>query len=395
MIRHQVIEGDSLWRLSHRYLGSGTRWSLIFDYHNTEAARFGAHSRLMPIEDANLIYVSQTIMVPVRTKQMPSGTGKKTDGDKVAVPLNLKVEYTIGKDTPPIVYTLSAPDFTIKTEITGKITVEVLGSERCNHNFELALGKDPIQIKSRLRLVYDPAICALTAEPEISYESGLIKIKAPIAAEYNPGTYMIRVEAVAPNHLSGFLSVQPFGGKLMAGGRRYKYYAEIEYGAEMIWHPKPNGKTEDVARSESAGARNVYLVDSEGKPEDQAISTFHHEFSSLLLSGHSFYLNPWTNLNPYNFKYIFDKSKETLELYKEVSLNSSDEDYEKGYMNSYGQTSFENDFNEYSAMILTCPSKLEKIMRKYPRVRAKFLVWQEFYQKIDPIFTEAYFFGGS
>lgn len=204
MIRHQVIEGDSLWRLSHRYLGSGTRWPLIFDYHNTEAARFGAHSRLMPIEDANLIYVGQTIMVPVRTKQMPSGTGKKTDGDKVAVPLNLKVEYTIGKDTPPMVYSLSTPDFSIKIEMSGKITIEVFGSERYNHNLELALGKNPVEIKSKLRQVYDPAICALTAEPEISYESGLIKIKAPIAAEQDAGPYMIRVEAAAPNHLSGF-----------------------------------------------------------------------------------------------------------------------------------------------------------------------------------------------
>ena len=137
----------------------------------------------------------------------------------------------------------------------------------------------------------------------------------------------------------------------------------------------------------------VYLVDSGVKTEDQAVSTFHHEFSSLLLSGHSFYLNPWINLNPLNFKYLFDKSKETLELYKEVSLNGSAEDYAKGFMNSYGQTSFENDFNEYSAMIFTYPAKFEKIMRKYPRVRAKFLVWLEFYQKIDPIFTEDYLFG--
>ena len=168
-----------------------------------------------------------------------------------------------------------------------------------------------------------------------------------------------------------------------------KYLKAVCFSGEINEEGLKYGGTYDPFR------RIVYLVDSEGKAEDQAISTFHHEFSSLLLSAHSFFLNPWTNLNPYNFKYIFDKSEETLELYKEVSLNSSDEDYEKGFMNSYGQTSFENDFNEYSAMILTYPSKFEKIMRKYPRVRAKFLVWQEFYQKIDPIFTEAYLFGGS
>ena len=247
MIRHRVIEGDSLWRLSHRYLGNGKRWPLIFDFHNAEAARFGVHSRLMPIEDENLIYVGQTIMVPAGKKQMPEGRGEKAGGDKPAIPLNLKVEYTIGKDTPPMVYTLSAPDFTVKTEMSGKIVIEVLGSERYNHNLELALGKDPVQIKSKLRQVYDPAICVLTAEPEISYESGLIKIKAPIAAEQDAGPYMIRVEASAPNHLSGFLRVQPFEGKVMAGGRKYKFNAEIEFKAEMIWHPMPKGTPEELS----------------------------------------------------------------------------------------------------------------------------------------------------
>ncbi len=32
-------------------------------------------------------------------------------------------------------------------------------------------------------------------------------------------------------------------------------------------------------------------------------------------------------------------------------------------------------------------------MGSYPRIRAKFLVWLEFYQSIDPIFTEEYLFG--
>ncbi len=248
MIRHKVIEGDSLWRLGHRYLGSGTRWPLIFDFHNAEIARFAAHSPWMRIEDENLIYVGQTILVPVRAKQMPTGTGAKVDGDKTAIPLNLKVEYTIGKDTPPMVYTLSAPDFTVKTEMSGKIVIEILGPERYNHNLELAVGKDPIQIKSKLRQVYDPALCALTAEPEMSYESGLIKIKTPIAAEYDPGPYMIRVEAGAPNHLSGFLRVQPFEGRVMAGGRKYKYNADIEFKAEMIWHPMPTGTPEELVK---------------------------------------------------------------------------------------------------------------------------------------------------
>ena len=67
--------------------------------------------------------------------------------------------------------------------------------------------------------------------------------------------------------------------------------------------------------------------------------------------------------------------------------------YEDGFMNTYGQTDFENDFNEYSAMIFTYPEKFKQIMARHPRVRGKFLVWLKFYQEIDPIFTEEYLLG--
>ncbi len=139
--------------------------------------------------------------------------------------------------------------------------------------------------------------------------------------------------------------------------------------------------------------RIIYLVDNGNKNDDQAMSTFHHEFSSLLLKSRSFWVDPWTDHNPKNFKYyedIYDnyaamkKNREAIKDY-----------YEKGMVTNYGLTSFENDFNEYSTMIFTYPEKFKKIMEKYPRVRGKFLVWLEFYQKIDPIFTEEYLFGKS
>lgn len=42
-------------------------------------------------------------------------------------------------------------------------------------------------------------------------------------------------------------------------------------------------------------------------------------------------------------------------------------------MNTYGQIVFENDFNEYSAMIFTYQQKFKKIMNQYLRLRGKFL----------------------
>jgi hypothetical protein len=140
--------------------------------------------------------------------------------------------------------------------------------------------------------------------------------------------------------------------------------------------------------------RIIYLVDNGCKNDDDAVSTFHHEFSSLLLKSHSFWVNPWTDHNPKNFKYLYDTTGDARKMYNSTSLVGTHADYEKGFMNSYGQTCFGNDFNEYSAMIFTYPKKFKKIMTQYPRVRGKFMVWLQYYKKIDPIFTERYLLGG-
>ena len=141
--------------------------------------------------------------------------------------------------------------------------------------------------------------------------------------------------------------------------------------------------------------RILYIVDNGSRKDDHSIYSIHHEISSLLLVRHSFFINPWTDHNPKNFNYLFDVFKESAKIYSQTSLVGSKEDYLKGFMDSYGQTSFENDFNEYSAMIFTYPEKFKNIMNRYPRVRAKFLVWLNYYHKIDPIFTEEYFLGQS
>jgi len=140
--------------------------------------------------------------------------------------------------------------------------------------------------------------------------------------------------------------------------------------------------------------RIIYLVDNGGNNDDQAMGTFHHEFSSLLMKRHSFLINPWTDYNPANFKYLSDTSQDAVSMSNNTSLIGTEDDYKKGFMNSYGQTDFGNDFSEYSAMIFTHPQKFKKIMGKYPRVRGKFKVWLKFHHdKIDQIFTEEYLFG--
>ncbi len=137
--------------------------------------------------------------------------------------------------------------------------------------------------------------------------------------------------------------------------------------------------------------RIIYLVDNGTMDDGNAMATFHHEFSSLLLKSHSFFVNPWTDHNPKNFEYFGDIYDDYATMKKKLEVIT--DYYEKGMVTNYGLSNFDNDFSEYSAMIFTYPQKFKKIMDRYPRVRGKFLVWLEFYQKIDPIFTESYLLG--
>ncbi len=140
--------------------------------------------------------------------------------------------------------------------------------------------------------------------------------------------------------------------------------------------------------------RQVLYLTNDGRQSDElSIATFHHEFSSLLLSKHGFFLNPWFAQNPEGFKYRRELYADWKKEYQWASIKEIIPDYGKGFLSLYGQTNFENDFNEYSEMIFTYPKKFKKIMKRYPRVRGKFLVWLEFYHQIDPVFTEEYLLG--
>jgi hypothetical protein len=165
------------------------------------------------------------------------------------------------------------------------------------------------------------------------------------------------------------------------------YLKAIYFAGEIDYYGLRYGGTYDPFRG------IIYLVDNGQKNDDEAMSTFHHEISSLFLKGHSFWIDPWTDHHPEDFKYlddIYSSWKAGKEARNAITDNYC---YENGFVTDYGLTNFENDFNEYSEMIFTYPERFKKIMNQYPRVRGKFKVWLEFYQKIDPIFTEEYLLG--
>ena len=138
--------------------------------------------------------------------------------------------------------------------------------------------------------------------------------------------------------------------------------------------------------------RILYFVDNGSNTAD-GIAIFHHEFSSLLLARHSFLLNDWFDQHPEGFMYRSQLYEEQEDMYAGTSMIGTEEDYANGFINTYSHTNFENDFNEYARMIFTHPEAFKRIMDQYPRVRGKFLVFLDFYQMIDPIFTESYLLG--
>jgi hypothetical protein len=246
-IRQCIQKGDSLWSLAGRYLGSGTRYPQITAFHNKEAARYG----LRHIDNENLIFVGETILIPPRQKFPEPGNGTKAAGDHLPIPLNLKVTYKIGRDTPPVIYVASYGEYSIKAEMTGKISIEnkTPGHLKYVHNYELFMSKDPMQAKQKLYKVHDPALAVLTAKPELVFESGRVKIKAPIAAKAHLGAYTIEVQAVTPMQMSGTLKPPTINGDLEMGRSRYRYSADIEFKVDVFWHQRPGGGPEPVTKN--------------------------------------------------------------------------------------------------------------------------------------------------
>lgn len=287
-------------------------------HHNQQAALPGRPNRLLPIENPNLIYVGQIIMVPPRTPQSMPGTGLRRDADQIAQGVDTRVVYKL--EGPENQYRRVLPNCIIEARLTGTIAIENVMHDRYEHNLELSLDKHGIETKHNLGRFSDHAFRDLTRGVALDFDSGRVTIQAPIMYKAGLGPFTIEV---------------------------------------------------------------------------QAESTIHHEFSSILLKKHTLLLNPWLGQNPAGFEYLSKIEKDVLAIYESTNREGTEEDYENGFMNSYGRTDFENDFNEYNAMIFTYPHKFKAILARYPRVRAKFRVWLDFYHSIDPIFTEGYLLGAS
>lgn len=156
----------------------------------------------------------------------------------------------------------------------------------------------------------------------------------------------------------------------------------------------------DVGYGGTNSTSMVYLS-SKGKKfgysDDYLISIFHHEFSSILLRNHAFPKKKWLSNNPTDFEYKYENygrkaGVEAIKHEKEL-LNGSDELYQKGFLTQYSVSDFEEDFNMYSATILTNPNEFKAQMNKYEAIKRKFNIWLDFYNSIDDSFTDTSIFG--
>lgn len=156
----------------------------------------------------------------------------------------------------------------------------------------------------------------------------------------------------------------------------------------------------DVKYGGTNSTSTVYLS-SKGKKfgysDSYLISIFHHEFSSILLRNYSFPREKWLSSNPADFEYKYENygrnaGVEAIKHEKEL-LNGSEELYQKGFLTQYSVSGFEEDFNMYSATILTKPEEFKAQMNKYEAIKRKFNIWLDFYNSIDDSFTDVSIFG--
>jgi len=149
---------------------------------------------------------------------------------------------------------------------------------------------------------------------------------------------------------------------------------------------------------EAGGTDSLDSVYLENKGENNGFDSvwiekiFHAEFSSILLVNYNSLFNKqaWININPNDFKYVSDTGIEAVINGKDSSTFDPKLN-EIGFLYEYAQSSLENDFNSFAKNIFVNDTYFWEAIDKYPKIKAKNDLVIDFYNKINPKFTLAYF----
>ena len=138
----------------------------------------------------------------------------------------------------------------------------------------------------------------------------------------------------------------------------------------------------------------IYLTYDEYIPEGTQTYVegfFHHEFSSILYRKYKKLLDPcdWSCLNPSDFQY--GEGGVVAILNGEASMKFNNDLFKQGFLNKYGQSAFEEDFNVFSQNLFSGGEEFWNAVDSFPRIRKKTTLLIGFYHQIDPRFTEDYF----
>ncbi|MBL7137895.1 MAG: hypothetical protein ISS17_03880 [Bacteroidales bacterium] len=138
----------------------------------------------------------------------------------------------------------------------------------------------------------------------------------------------------------------------------------------------------------------IYLTYDNSNPErtsEYVEGVFHHEFSSVLLRKFykQFDKRSWVAINPPDFSY----GTGGVEAIKkgEASLDYNYDLLAFGFLNKYSQSAFEEDINVFAQNLFSGGEQFWFIVDTFDRIREKARLVIDFYQQINPQFTEEYF----
>lgn len=122
---------------------------------------------------------------------------------------------------------------------------------------------------------------------------------------------------------------------------------------------------------------------SEAHTEEYLLSTMHSELSSIFFCNYwsEFPRKAWYAANVEGWEY---KGTGVEMLGQEDIFGQSEELLGRGFLVKYSQSSLENDFNMFAFWAFTRAERLEELAAKYERIKKKYELVVQFYEKIDP-----------
>jgi len=117
---------------------------------------------------------------------------------------------------------------------------------------------------------------------------------------------------------------------------------------------------------------------------DLAFVTLHHELSSLVLRVDPLTWSKWVQFAPVGRQYA-EQPGEALRAGR-----LPDPPLDTGFLNAYGATNLENDFNMYAEEMFSNPGEVIRLARKYSLIRRKLNLVMETYATIDPEFRNIF-----